>query len=258
MFRKLCGESTLKNVVLVTSMWGVEPQDTSEAREEELSSKFFKSALDKGAQMVRYHNTAESAHNIIRMVMGNRPVALQIQRELVDERKDITDTAAGESINPELKKQIRQHQAELKGLRDEMAQALKEKDEEMRRKLEEQQRKLDEWMEKITKASERMAANYAAEKERIEARMTKMEQEAKKREQEEAERRQQLANLVRRLQAETDVSMAHRPRLEQEIKRPQDRVATVVTIPPRRPTPYVRALSCLVTRDGLYFSILGV
>jgi hypothetical protein len=35
MFRELCGDSTLKNVILVTNMWGDVPQDVGEAREEE-------------------------------------------------------------------------------------------------------------------------------------------------------------------------------------------------------------------------------
>ena len=66
MFRKVCGESTLNNVVLVTNMWKEDAQDVDEAREKELSGRFFKPALDKSAQTVRHHNTTESAHNIIR------------------------------------------------------------------------------------------------------------------------------------------------------------------------------------------------
>ena len=175
MFRKLCGESTLKNVVLVTNMWEVEPQHINEAREKELSSKFFKPTLDKGAQMVRHHNTPESAHEIVRMIMKNHPVVLQIQRELVDERKEIIDTAAGESINQELKELVKRHQAELKEVRDEMDQALRAKDEQLRRELEGMRRDMEEKIKEIEKAMERMATSFAAEKER----MRVMEQEAK-------------------------------------------------------------------------------
>ena len=155
MLRDLCGDSTLKNVVLVTNMWGGVSPEIGEARENELASRFFKPVLDKGAQMVRHHNTIQSAHDIIRRIMENRPVALQIQRELVDQRKDITDTAAGVAVNEELTELIKRHQAELGGLREEMEQALKERDTEMRqeleeerRKLREERRKLEEWMEK--------------------------------------------------------------------------------------------------------------
>ena len=136
LFRKLCGESTLRNVVLVTNMWERGSWEYNEARENELSSRFFKPALDKGAQMVRHHNTAQSAHDIIRMITRNHPVVLQIQRELVDEHKDIIDTAAGEDVSRELGELTRRHKDELKTLKEEMMQALMEKDEEMKYRLE--------------------------------------------------------------------------------------------------------------------------
>ena len=77
--------------------------------------------------MIRHHNTAQSAQDIILTVMKNRPVVLQIQRELVDEHKDIVDTAAGETVNQELNEQIRRHQIELKEVQEQMMQTLKEK-----------------------------------------------------------------------------------------------------------------------------------
>ena len=179
MFRKLCGEATLKNVVLVTNIWRKGSQAADEAREKELSSKFFKSTLDKGAQLARHHNTAESAHNIIRKIMDNHPAALQIQRELVDEGKDIIKTAAGESINQEFQELIMKHRAELKELREEMVRALKEKNEQIKRELEETKRDLQERIEEIEEATKRMATNYAAERERMRAKIREMEQETK-------------------------------------------------------------------------------
>ena len=77
--------------------------------------------------MIRHHNTAQSAQDIIRTAMKNRPVVLQIKRELVDEHKDIVDTAAGETVNQELNEQIRRHQIELKEVQEQMMQTLKEK-----------------------------------------------------------------------------------------------------------------------------------
>ena len=75
LFRKLCDESTLKNVVLVTNMWGVGSEATNEAREKELSGTFFKPALDRGAQMGRHHNTTESAHAILRKIIA-KPIKI--------------------------------------------------------------------------------------------------------------------------------------------------------------------------------------
>ena len=171
MFHKLCGGSTLKNVVLVTNMWNKAHQDINVACEKELSGKFFKPALDEGAQMVRHHNTTESAHDIIRKIVKNPPVVLRVQRELMDEGKNIIDTVAGEFLNRELKEQLRRYQVELKEVQEEMVQALKGGDEEMRQESEEAERDLQEKIEKVERAPEWMAANYAAEKKRVEATM---------------------------------------------------------------------------------------
>ena len=146
MFRELCGDTTLKNVVLVTNMWDDVSRDAGESREKELSTNFFKPALDKGARMARHHNTERSARDVVRMIMKNRHVVLQIQRELVDERRDITRTSAGEIINRELNELIRRHQASLNEIQEGMRQALREKDEETRQELEEEKRKLQEEM----------------------------------------------------------------------------------------------------------------
>ena len=94
-FRKLCDDGTLKNVILVTNKWGDVAREAAEARENELSGNLFKPALDKGARMARHYGTTQSAHDIIRMIIGNYPVPSPIQRELVDKQKYIIDTVAG-------------------------------------------------------------------------------------------------------------------------------------------------------------------
>ena len=102
-------------------------------------------------------------------------------------------------------------------------------------------RKLQEHIERIEIDSKGMASSYAAERERMEARMMKMEEAKEERERAEAEYKRQLADLTRRLQDEANASMAHRTRLEQEVKKLQDRVATVITMLPH-PIPYVQPL----------------
>ena len=122
MFRELCGESTLKNVVVVTNMWSEVSREVGEAREAELASRdiFFKPVLDKGAQLVRHENTQESAQAIMHYLISNHPLALRIQRELVDQHMDISQTAAGEELNRELMEQIRRHREEMRALQEDM------------------------------------------------------------------------------------------------------------------------------------------
>ena len=174
MLRELCGDAALKNVFLVTNMWSEVSRDVGEARQEELSGNFFKQVLDEGAQITRHLDTAQSAHDIIRKIMGKPSVVLRIQEELVDQGKGIIDTAAGQALNRELNEQMRRDEAELKVVQEEMAQALEKKDEETRQELEEERKKLEERMEKVKKDSEEMAATYAAEKERAEDKARQM------------------------------------------------------------------------------------
>ena len=218
MFRELCGDSTLRNVVLVTNMWGEVTKDVGEARERELTTKFFKQVIDKGAQLARHQNTTQSTYDIIRRIMKNQPVVLQIQRELVDEHKDIIDTAAGDAVNKEIKEQIKRHQAEMKAVQEEMLQALKDKDEETRKEMEEESRRLQEQMDRMKKDSEGMASNYQEEKKRMEDAMREMQEQARKeREQADAEYRRQMEALHKRLEEGANATAAQRAELQKRI-----------------------------------------
>lgn len=207
MFRKLCGDSTLRNVILATNMWEEVTLTVGEARERELAQEFLKPILDKGAKFVRHHNTAESAHGIIRCIMKNQPTALQIQRELIDERKDITDTSAGQVLKKELDEQIRRHQANVKAIREEMFQALKQNDEEIRRGLQEEMHKIYENVNRIRMVLEGMVAEYNEEKWRMGEAVRRIQEETRRgREQAEAEYLRRMDDLNRHLQESTNLA----------------------------------------------------
>ena len=204
-------------------MWEGGSQDTNESREKELSDKFFKPALEKGAQMIRHRSNVESAHDIVRKIMNNHPAALQIQRELVDERKAIIDTAAGGTLNDELQEQAERHKAELEEVRAEMREALKAKDKQLKQELEDARKDLEAKIEKIEEATKRMAANYAAEKEQMEAKMEEMEQEAKQHKgQAKAEYGRNSPTPAGRLRHAPNPSVADRAGLG--VKKLQDRI----------------------------------
>ena len=229
MLRKICGESTLQNVILVTNMWKEESMTVDESREKELREKFLKPAIDKGAKMFRHDNTNTSAYNILRRVMKNHPVVLQIQRELVDEHKDIVDTDAGATINREIRDLIEKREKEFKDIRDEMQQALREKDDEARRGLGGVRRDLERKMARAREASEGLAANYAVEREKVIVGIKEMEKRAlQEREQDIADHDRELAALVERLKSTPDASVDDRARWEQEIMALRDRVTVPI------------------------------
>ncbi|KAK7682607.1 hypothetical protein QCA50_014407 [Cerrena zonata] len=166
MFRKLCGDDTLKNVLIVTTMWGIVETSIGEAREKELATNelLFKPALDKGAAMVRHDNTPVRAQEILRIIMKNHPAPLRIQRELVDEGKTITETAAGEELGREFAALVKKHKEEMQQVRDEMKEALAQRDFETKKELEECERKLQAERARAEREMARLQAEYKEEK----------------------------------------------------------------------------------------------
>ena len=222
MFRELCGDTTLRNVVIITNMWGEVTQDVGEGRERELTTNFFKPVLAKGARLARHHNTVQSAHDVIRSIVKNVPIPLQIQRELVEEGKNIINTAAGETINKELNEQTRKHQAELKVVEEGMMKALEAKDEETRQELEDETRRLQGLVDKAKVDSENMASNYEEEKRRLEEVVREAQEQAQReRERAEAAYRERLDDLSKRLQETANTSATERDAMQKQINQLQ-------------------------------------
>ena len=103
-FRKFCGVTALRNVVIVTNMWSRVTPEEGKAREQQLqdNDKYFKPLLMANATMHRHDNTLESARQIIRRISSCYPAALDIQTETVDQRKDLPCTSAGITLQTQL------------------------------------------------------------------------------------------------------------------------------------------------------------
>ena len=86
MFRMLCGEEVLKNVIIVTNRWGGVNLRVAEAREAELAGRdiFYRPVLARGARMTRHQNTVLSAERIIRLILQNRPSVFCFQKDQVE------------------------------------------------------------------------------------------------------------------------------------------------------------------------------
>jgi hypothetical protein len=139
---------------------------------------FFKPVLNKGAQIARNESTATSAQNVIRLILDNHPLPLRIREELVNEHKDISGTGAGEELNRELTAQTGKRREGMRVLREEMQEAIRNKDEEIRRELEIETQKMQREIAGFENDSKRLASDYK-EKERLEARLVQMEEEAR-------------------------------------------------------------------------------
>ena len=192
MFRKLCGEEAMKNVIFVTNMWGTLEKQVEERHEKQLMNTHFKPALSQGAQTARHYNTTQSAHEIISRIIKNDPTTLLIQKELVDEHKGIEKTSAGETVNEELNKALALHKAEMEELREEMRRALAEKDEQAAREMKEEVDKLKQQMDKVREEGAGMAAKYEEERKAVEEKMDDVMEEMRVRDLEEKQRMEEM------------------------------------------------------------------
>ncbi|KAF8133158.1 P-loop containing nucleoside triphosphate hydrolase protein [Mycena galopus ATCC 62051] len=167
MFRKLCGDAALKNVVVVTTRWDdVQDKDKGamEQREKELMAtpgKFFEPLMTAGGRSLRHDNTAASARRIMEAFFENHPIPLQIQLEMSD-GKTLEETAAGSELAAELKKLMDKHSSEIKNLEEEIAEAIAAKDEALKKELEAERMKMQKQMKNWQNQRKELADGLAA------------------------------------------------------------------------------------------------
>jgi len=159
----ICGERTLRNVVLMTNMWGNVDPIVGAAREQQLAAEFVKPALDQGARFLRHYNTTESAHDIIREILKNRRTALQVQEELVDEGREFDQTTLGGGINREVEESTRRLERRVEELQNALATA-KYREGEIRSRLEAEVVGLVAEIKRLTELSGNMNAGYKEKK----------------------------------------------------------------------------------------------
>ncbi|KAJ3509702.1 hypothetical protein NMY22_g16205 [Coprinellus aureogranulatus] len=221
-FRKLCGEATLRNVIIVTNMWGEVTPELGAQREHELSTSpdFFLPALDKGAKMMRHLNTSQSGITIVKHILGsNNPMALQIQTEIVEERKDVSQTAAAEEIERELRAEKERQRVEAERVKREMEEAAKRRDEQLRWERDQEALRRQAELDRIAAEQKRVQEQMERERLEMERRMRE-EEEARRREMERIHRENQARIEQERIAAEEAQRRAHeeQARLQRELE----------------------------------------
>ncbi|KAI1305487.1 P-loop containing nucleoside triphosphate hydrolase protein [Xylaria venustula] len=134
LLKSLCGDDTLKKVVLVTTMWDITEASIAESRERQLrdTSKYWGLMVAKGSQVIRHDNTQTSAFALFDMFLkGDPKIVLQIQREMVDDHKPLERTGAGNDIKEMLAEQNAYLNKKLQEIESELREALRTKDEEL-------------------------------------------------------------------------------------------------------------------------------
>ena len=137
MFQKLVGNDSMKNVILVTTMWGkLQPSDDGDARVKQLTEtgNFWGGMITSGARHERYNGTEVDARRIIRTMLDNAPCKLQIQQELEQGQK-LADTAAGKEVSDRLETLKAHHAEEIAELKKELSLAAEKGNEKLQQEL---------------------------------------------------------------------------------------------------------------------------
>ncbi|CAL1717187.1 unnamed protein product [Somion occarium] len=166
MFRHLCGDEGLRNVVIVTNMWDEVSEEQGLARVQQLANEdmFFKPALQLGAIMLPHDRTIGSAQEIVRQACRNTPVVLRLQRELVIENKSLAETAAGMALDEELAAQTRKYTEELQELQAELDSVIESHDEQAANELAKAKLDMEANVKRINGERQKLGNSYAKEK----------------------------------------------------------------------------------------------
>jgi hypothetical protein len=132
-FKKICGDKPLKNVLLVTSRWSDVDQGTGSSRERQLKEKFWAYMLGRGSNMSRFHGDRDSAIGLVSQLISKDPVVLELQEQLKSGKR-LDETDAGAYVNDNLEQMKAKYESELADLQR-LKQELLDSDRAMKRQI---------------------------------------------------------------------------------------------------------------------------
>ncbi|KAF4419188.1 P-loop containing nucleoside triphosphate hydrolase [Fusarium acutatum] len=99
-FKRICGQEALKNVLLVTSRWNDIDEAKGAARERQLRETFWAYMIARGSCIARFHGDYHSAH------------------EMINEGKDLNETDAGSFVDHGLLRNREKYLEDIETLED--------------------------------------------------------------------------------------------------------------------------------------------
>ena len=174
--------------------------------------------------MMRFQGDEASAlrivDHLIQMREQNGNFVLTIQKELVDEKKDLDATSAGKELRKEIDKATAQYRKKIDSLKSDHEDAMKRRDEDMakilegqRRDFEEKLAEADDAQQKLRIDMERLSAEKTAEFERLLAEVEKQRKETENLLNKKAD---ELKKLHRQREADAAMAREERKHYEQQ------------------------------------------
>jgi hypothetical protein len=173
MFKSLCGDEALSKVVLATTFWGHVNQIVGINRESELEkTEFWGRMIKKGSKVLRQDNGSTSAKAIIEYLVNRRTpanvgVALDIQKEMVDQGKTLDQTGAGQEMNAQILAMKKEYEMKIANLRADLKVAIQRKDEDWKSQIEAERLKTKAKLEKDEQDRLKLQADNEALKQRL-------------------------------------------------------------------------------------------
>ncbi|PPR03421.1 hypothetical protein CVT24_012690 [Panaeolus cyanescens] len=121
-FQGLIGKGLVyRNIKIVTTMWDHDLKGVGDTRENELREEYWGQMTKGGASVVRFHNTHESAKEILKSFRTDWHIqqALQLQVEMVKHHHQLKETKAGQLMYSKLEQLLSEHNELLNRLRKE-------------------------------------------------------------------------------------------------------------------------------------------
>ena len=150
--KELCGDTTLKNVVIMTHRWDNDkPKDEQRLISDLSPGGCFYPAIEQGAQV--YHCDDESSPDLgaLRIILRGRPVIPEVQQEPTYEGNGPERIVPAAEPSKEIPKLAERQDSDIKELEESMQEVVNRKVEELRRELEEQKRRAREEAEMFEK-----------------------------------------------------------------------------------------------------------
>jgi hypothetical protein len=183
-FRKLCGADCFEHVFLCSTFWDVTEEATGVSREKELceSPELWGQMKREGARSFRIRDY-EEAKTVLLEIAKKPTIALEIQKEIVDNKVPLAGTAAGQLVGGELAKLEVEHKARIESEHNAAAERLAAKEAELekqRKKQEElsvaqaklahaQRIEQDKLQQQLRESAERRAREEQRKKDHLEA-----------------------------------------------------------------------------------------
>lgn len=160
LFKKICGEDAFSHVIIATTMWSdLQNEDDGNQRVVQRESDFWNDMIDHGARVIRHDNTSAVGLEIVRMLIQQGTVALQMQQELDVSNGMLIGTSAGKQLQDDLSDSSRQVMAELERLLEDERQTRDDTIQGLREEIVELTGKLDDLFQEQTKLNNKKVSN---------------------------------------------------------------------------------------------------